>query len=252
MDQEIANTPKKMRITKLIIMKNKIDEHEELIRKHNESSIEAGNSLLFLRKTKAYKEKGHENHGDYVESLGIQRSRASQLECAARHLEKMKEFSDEHENLPKSEGALRYLVRLAKLKSNNSSDPLGKIMMKLWEEAVDRGNGPIQWLKKKLSESLNEGSNGVQVSELKEQPINSPGILPDEKPRDQKLNTDQLAPKDWATRINKTLNLFRSFKESREQDIADKIEKQLRELKEHFDQLDPMQTEQKSKITHVK
>jgi hypothetical protein len=103
-----------------------------------------------------------------------------------------------------------------------------------------------------LSESLNEGSNGVQVSELKEQPINSPGILPDEKPRDQKLNTDQLAPKDWATRINKTLNLFRSFKESREQDIADKIEKQLRELKEHFDQLDPMQTEQKSKITHVK
>ena len=67
-------------------MKNKIDEHEELIRKHNESSIEAGNSLLFLRKTEAYKEKGHENHVDYVESLGIQRSRASQLECAARHL----------------------------------------------------------------------------------------------------------------------------------------------------------------------
>jgi hypothetical protein len=69
-------------------MKNKIKEHEELIRKHNESSIEAGNSLLFLRKTKAYKEKGHENHGDYVESLGITKIKSKPTRVCCKKLRK--------------------------------------------------------------------------------------------------------------------------------------------------------------------
>jgi hypothetical protein len=126
--------------------KIKIKEHELNIQKFNECTLQAGKSLLQLKKEEIYKTKNFSNHGEYVESLGIQKSRASQLVSAARNFEKLEKYSV-------------------------NDKPFGQLMSEIWIEAQKSNNDTIRGLQKMLSESSDQDSNRVLVTELEDQPL---------------------------------------------------------------------------------
>ncbi len=232
----------------------KIKEHELNIQKFNECTLQAGKSLLQLQKEEIYKTKNFSNHGEYVESLGIQKSRASQLVSAARNFEKLEKYSVNSEDLPKSEGVIRTLAKLARERAKTSQTPdkpFGQLMSEIWIEAQKSNNDTIRGLQKMLSESSDQDSNRVLVTELEDQPLEFSHTSIDKEPGYQRAD-NKLGPKECANHINQTLKLFRDFKKTKGEDIADKIEKKLRELKEHFDHIDSIENQETPEITRVK
>ena len=166
----------------------------------------------------------------------------------------MEKYSVNSEDLPKSEGVIRTLAKLARERAKTSQTPdkpFGQFMSEIWIEAQKSNNDTIRGLQKMLSESSDQDSNRVLVTELEDQPLEFSHTSIDKEPGYQRPD-NKLGPKECANHINQTLKLFRDFKKTKGEDIADKIEKKLRELKEHFDHIDSIENQQTPEITRVK
>ena len=216
---------------------DEIEKNEAFVRMADESNLEAGERLLRLRVAKAYKTRGYKSHGEHVESLGLTRSRASQLERAARLLRKLKEIAEEGEALPKAEGKLRPLLKFVASSKGEVDDGEAELALKVWREAVKEGGTTVRVLEAKVAEELREGSGGVSLESLPEISVEQ-----DAKTHEASIPEPSLSPgaayREAATYANGTLKLFNEYKDDPWEEGAVEIERRLREVKDYFDALD--------------
>jgi hypothetical protein len=138
-------------------MNDSIKTHEKTVIKHAESALEAGLALYQLRRAKAWKNREFRNHGAYAESLGISRSRATQLEQAGRLHDEFERRREVDERLPDNESLIRPLCRLVTFGKEALDDEGVEKAMEVWRKAVDDKEDSTRKLAERVREELGEG-----------------------------------------------------------------------------------------------
>lgn len=150
-------------------------EREKIVRQAGIKCIETGIFLLHLHNEKAFKKRGFRNHGEYVESLGLSRSQASQLEKAARLLLAMSEVAEEGEVLLKEEAQLHPLCRLVTASIGEIGKEQVEVALTVWRETVEASEISVSHPKKevrvqkgqKQGKNCSGGGNKVSLEDQK-------------------------------------------------------------------------------------
>ena len=215
-------------------MNGSIKTHEKTVIKHAESALEAGLALYQLRRAKAWKNRGFRNHGEHAESLGISRSRATQLEQAGRLHDALSRRREGDERLPENESVIRPLCRLIKFGKVALDDEGVEKAMEVWRKAVDDKEDSTRKLAERVREELGEGTRGTPLCELQD----PEPMMPECSVGPPPLQT----PRKMASHANQTLALLGLLKTSPiDAEILNEVERNLRWLKDALDEMDEAQ-----------
>jgi hypothetical protein len=217
-------------------MNDSIKTDEEIVLKHTESALEAGLALYQLRRAKAWENREFRNHGEYAESLGISRSRATQLEQAGRLHDEFERRWEGDEKLPENESVIRPLCRLVTFGKEALDDEGVEKAMEVWRKAVDDKEDSTRKLAERVREELGEGKCGTPLGEL--QVAETEPVMPECSVEPPPLRT----PREMASHANQTLALLGRLKTSPiDAEVLDEVEKNLRWLKDALDVMDEAQ-----------